>query len=434
MQDGIDSRYAWLRLSVTLALMTIGATGMFVISVALPAVQADFGIDRSSVSSAYTMLMIGFGLGGILMGRLADRFGVAVPVAIGAFGLGGGFIAAGMAPGIVSISIVHGLLIGLLGTSATFSPLVADTSLWFERRRGLAVAICASGNYLGGAFWPPIVQHFIETVGWRQTYIGIGVMCLLTMLPLALLLRRRPPGVVDSAPAAQGNTAAAPAAAALPSQVGQTGQLGQAGPLRPLGMSPAALQTLLCIAGVACCVAMAMPQVHIVAYCSDLGFGPARGAQMLALMLGFGVISRLASGWISDRIGGLRTLLLGSILQGLALLLFLPFDGLASLYVISALFGLFQGGIVPSYALIVRENFPASEAGGRVAVVISSTLLGMALGGWMSGAVFDYTGSYHAAFINGVAWNLLNLTIAVLLLRRAMRMPGRGLPPVAAMA
>ncbi|MCX7211679.1 MAG: MFS transporter [Burkholderiales bacterium] len=437
MQDGIDSRYAWLRLSVTLALMTIGATGMFVISVALPAVQADFGIDRSSVSSAYTMLMIGFGLGGILMGRLADRFGVAVPVAIGAVGLGGGFIAAGLAPGIVSFGIVHGLLIGLLGTSATFSPLVADTSLWFERRRGLAVAICASGNYLGGAFWPPIVQHFIETVGWRQTYIGIGVMCLLTMLPLALLLRRRPPGVVDSAPAAQGNTAAAPAAAALPSQaaqVGQTGQLGQAGPLRPLGMSPAALQTLLCIAGVACCVAMAMPQVHIVAYCSDLGFGPARGAQMLALMLGFGVISRLASGWISDRIGGLRTLLLGSILQGLALLLFLPFDGLASLYVISALFGLFQGGIVPSYALIVRENFPASEAGGRVAVVISSTLLGMALGGWMSGAVFDYTGSYHAAFINGVAWNLLNLTIAVLLLRRAMRMPGRGLPPVAAMA
>jgi MFS family permease len=425
MQDGIDSRYAWLRLSVTLTLMTIGATGMFVISVALPAVQADFGIDRSSVSTSYTLLMIGFGLGGILMGRLADRFGVAVPVAIGAVGLGGGFIAAGLAPGIVSFSIVHGLLIGLLGTSATFSPLVADTSLWFERRRGLAVAICASGNYLGGAFWPPIVQHYIETVGWRQTYMGIGVMCLLTMLPLALLLRRRPPGVVQAAQAVQGNTAASPAAAALSSQAGQ---------LRPLGMSPAALQTLLCIAGVSCCVAMAMPQVHIVAYCSDLGFGPARGAQMLALMLGFGVISRLASGWISDRIGGLRTLLLGSILQGLALLLFLPFDGLASLYVISALFGLFQGGIVPSYALIIRENFPPSEAGGRVAVVISSTLLGMALGGWMSGAVFDYTGSYHAAFINGVAWNLLNLTIAILLLRRAMRLPGRGLPPVAAMA
>lgn len=428
MQDGIDSRYAWLRLSVTLTLMTIGATGMFVISVALPAVQADFGIDRSSVSTAYTSLMIGFGLGGILMGRLADRFGVAVPVAIGAVGLGGGFIAAGLAPGIVSFSIVHGLLIGLLGTSATFSPLVADASLWFERRRGLAVAICASGNYLGGAFWPPIVQHFIETVGWRQTYMGIGVMCLLTMLPLSLLLRRRPPGIVQAAPVDRGTGAASSGAAVLPSQAGQ---MGQAGHLRPLGMSPAALQTLLCIAGVACCVAMAMPQVHIVAYCSDLGFGAARGAQMLAVMLGFGVISRLASGWISDRIGGLRTLLLGSILQGLALLLFLPFDGLASLYVVSALFGLFQGGIVPAYALIIREHFPPSQAGGRVAVVISATLLGMALGGWMSGAVFDYTGSYHAAFINGVAWNLLNLGIALLLLRRAMRLPGRGLPPAA---
>jgi MFS family permease len=431
MQDGIDSLYAWLRLSVTLTLMTIGATGMFVISVALPAVQADFGIDRSSVSTAYTSLMIGFGLGGILMGRLADRFGVAVPVAIGAFGLGGGFIAAGLAPGIVSFSIVHGLLIGLLGTSATFSPLVADASLWFERRRGLAVAICASGNYLGGAFWPPIVQHFIETVGWRQTYMGIGVMCLLTMLPLSLLLRRRPPGIVPAAQADRGKGAASSGAAVLPSHAGQVGQAGQ---LRPLGMSPAALQTLLCIAGVACCVAMAMPQVHIVAYCSDLGFGPARGALMLALMLGFGVISRLASGWISDRIGGLRTLLLGSILQGLALLLFLPFDGLASLYVVSALFGLFQGGIVPAYALIIREHFPPSQAGGRVAVVISATLLGMALGGWMSGAVFDYTGSYHAAFINGVAWNLLNLGIALLLLRRAMRLPGRGLPPVAVAA
>lgn len=429
MQDGIDSRYAWLRLSVTLTLMTIGATGMFVISVALPAVQADFGIDRSSVSTAYTSLMIGFGLGGILMGRLADRFGVAVPVAIGAFGLGGGFIAAGLAPGIVSFSIVHGLLIGLLGTSATFSPLVADASLWFERRRGLAVAICASGNYLGGAFWPPIVQYFIETVGWRQTYMGIGVMCLLTMLPLSLLLRRRPPGIVQAAQADRGTGAASSGATVLPSQAGQAGQMGQARHLRPLGMSPAALQTLLCIAGVACCVAMAMPQVHIVAYCSDLGFGAARGAQMLAVMLGFGVISRLASGWISDRIGGLRTLLLGSILQGLALLLFLPFDGLASLYVVSALFGLFQGGIVPAYALIIREHFPPSQAGGRVAVVISATLLGMALGGWMSGAVFDYTGSYHAAFINGVAWNLLNLGIALLLLRRAMRLPGRGLPP-----
>ena len=173
------------------------------------------------------------------------------------------------------------------------------------------------------------------------------------------------------------------------------------------------------MAGVACCVAMAMPQVHIVAYCGDLGYGAARGAAMLSLMLACGIVSRLVSGVICDRIGGLRTLLLGSVLQGLALLLFLPFDGLASLYVISALFGLFQGGIVPSYAIIVREHFLPAEAGARVGTVLMATLFGMALGGWMSGKVYDVTGSYDAAFANGVAWNLLNLTITLVLLARS---------------
>ncbi|HEY2188447.1 MAG TPA: MFS transporter, partial [Caldimonas sp.] len=192
---------------------------------------------------------------------------------------------------------------------------------------------------------------------------------------------------------------------------------------RPFGLSKNAAQTLLCIAGVACCVAMSMPQVHIVAYCGDLGYGAARGAQMLSLMLAFGVVSRLVSGAICDRIGGLRTLLLGSALQGTALLLFLPFDSLASLFVVSAMFGLFQGGIVPSYAIIVREHFPAAEAGGRTGSILMFTLFGMALGGWMSGKVFDLTGSYHAAFLNGIAWNLLNLSIALVLLRgnRAQR-------------
>jgi MFS family permease len=186
-------------------------------------------------------------------------------------------------------------------------------------------------------------------------------------------------------------------------------------------MSPAALQTVLVIAGLSCCVAMSMPQVHIVAYSSDLGHGAARGAQMLSLMLGFGVVSRLASGWICDRIGGRRTLLLGSSLQALALVLFLPFDGLASLYILSTLFGLFQGGIVPAYAVIIREFFPPEEAGVRVGTVLMATVFGMALGGWMSGVIFDLTGSYQAAFFNGILWNLLNVGIAVGLLRR----PGR---------
>jgi MFS family permease len=400
-----DSRYAWTRLAATLALMTIGSSAMYVVAVVLPAVQAEFGVARADASLPYTLMMVGFGLGGMLMGRLADRFGVMVPLVVGALGLGSGFVAAGLSGSIWGFAIAHGLLLGLLGSSATFAPLVADTSLWFVRRRGIAVAICASGNYLAGAIWPPIVQHFIETAGWRRTYVGLGLFCAVSLPLLALTMRARPPTAV-AAPARH-------ASAAMPSQ-------------RPFGMSMGQAQALLCVAGVACCVAMSMPQVHIVAYCSDLGYGAARGAQMLSLMLACGIVSRLVSGLICDRIGGLRTLLLGSVLQGTALLLFLPFDGLVPLYVISALFGLFQGGIVPSYAIIVREHFPPAEAGARVGAVLMCTLFGMALGGWMSGKVFDLTGSYHAAFINGIGWNLLNLGI-VLLLMRGMRRRAAGM-------
>jgi MFS family permease len=391
-----ESAYAWARLCASLALMTLGGVGMYGVSVALPLVQAEFGVSRSDASLPYTATMIGFGLGGILMGRLSDRFGVMTPVLVGGTCLGLGFIAAGHAGGLLQFALAQGLLIGMLGTSATFAPLVADTSLWFTRRRGIAVAICASGNYFGGAIWPPILQYFFDTGGWRAAYTGVGVFILLTMLPIALALRRRPPAL---------------------------GSLGEkAIENKSLDIPPNALLGLLCVAGVACCVAMSMPQVHIVAYCGDLGFAAARGAEMLSVMLGFGIVSRLASGWICDRIGGLRTLLLGSGLQGVALLLFLPFDSLVSLYVVSALFGLFQGGIVPSYAIIIREYFPAREAGAKVGLVIMCTLLGMALGGWMSGVIFDWTGSYRAAFVNGIAWNLLNLTIAATLLYRATRL------------
>jgi MFS family permease len=402
-----ESLYACVRLVAALALMTIGGSGMYGMAVALAPVQAEFGAARGEASLPYTLMMIGFGLGGILMGKLSDRFGVVVPVVIGAVSLGGGFVLAGLSASLWQFSLVHGVLIGLLGCSATFAPLVADTSLWFSRHRGIAVAICASGNYLAGAVWPPILQHFFDTAGWRATYVGTGVFCVASMLTLALLLRRRPPTL---------------------EAVSSTKEF-LVHRERPLGLSPNALMILLAIAGVGCCAAMSMPQVHIVAYCGDLGYGAARGAEMLSLMLGFGIVSRLASGWISDHIGGLRTLLLGSTLQGIALLLFLPFDGLVSLYIVSALFGLFQGGIVPSYALIVRDHFNPTEAGTRLGVVLMATLFGMALGGWMSGAIFDLTGSYRAAFINGIGWNLLNLTIAFWLLLRA-----RGQAPGAALA
>ncbi|MDG5978506.1 major facilitator transporter [Hydrogenophaga taeniospiralis CCUG 15921] len=397
-----ESPYAWFRLVVSLALMTLGGAGMYAVTVVLPRIQADFDVARGDASLPYTLTMVGFGLGGILMGRLSDRFGVMVPVLGGAVGLGLGFIAAGAAQSLWQFSLAQGLLIGLLGTSATFAPLVADTSRWFTRRRGIALAICMSGNYLAGAVWPPVIQYFIDHGGWRQAYTGIGAFCLLVMLPLALVLRRRPPAQPGPEPAAK--DIHHPAAA--------QGE-------RPLGLSPGTLQALLCVAGVSCCVAMSMPQVHIVAYCTDLGFGAARGAEMLSVMLGMGIASRLISGWISDHIGGLRTLLLGSVLQGVALLMFLPFDGLVPLYLISGMFGLFQGGIVPSYALIVREHFSPAQAGARVGTVLMATLLGMALGGWMSGAIFDLTGSYQAAFLNGIAFNLLNIGIVLFLLKRA---------------
>jgi MFS family permease len=404
-----ESPYAWWRLAVSLALMTLGGAGMYSITVVLPRIQADFGIDRGAASFPYTLTMIGFGVGGILMGKLSDRFGVMVPVLGGAVGLGLGFIAASASTSLWQFTLAQGLLIGLLGTSATFAPLVADTSRWFTRRRGIALAICMSGNYMAGAIWPPLIQLFTEGGGWRQAYFNIGVICLVAMLPLALVLRRPPPALAGAEPVGVGAAASSTVASE-----------------RPLGLSPATLQALLCVAGVSCCVAMSMPQVHIVAYCTDLGFGAARGAEMLSIMLGMGVASRLISGWISDRIGGLRTLLLGSVLQGIALLMFLPFDGLVPLYLISGMFGLFQGGIVPSYALIVREHFSPAQAGVRTGTVLMATLLGMALGGWMSGVIFDLTGSYQAAFVNGIGFNLLNVGIVIFLLRRA-RARGVGL-------
>ena len=399
-QDWIDSPVALRRLLATLLIIALGNGAMYVVSVVLPAVQAEFGVSRGGAALPYTLLMLGFGAGGILMGKVADRYGVMPPLVVGGVATCLGYVLASQAQSLWAFSLAHGLILGLLGSAVTFAPLMADTAQWWNRRRGIAVAVCASGNYLAGAFWPPVVQWGIEHGGWRDTYQTLGLVCGGGMLLLSFLFRLRPPKA--AAPAAQTPTTAT-------SWASET----------PLGLPRVRALTLLSVAGVACCVAMSMPQVHIVAYCTDLGFGAARGAEMLSLMLASGIVSRLLSGHVCDRIGGLRTLLLGSVLQGTALLLFLPFDGLVSLYLVSALFGLFQGGIVPSYAIIVREYFPASRAGVQTGTVIMATLLGMALGGWMSGAIFDMTGSYKAAFVNGIAWNLLNVCIAYYFYRRA---------------
>lgn len=402
-----DSRQAVIRLIVTLALMTVGSAGMYIVAVVLPAMQAEFGTARAAASLPYTIMMIGFGLGGIFMGHLSDRYGIVVPLLVGAVGLGSGYALSAIAGDIWIVIAAHGLLLGVFGGSCSFAPLVADTSLWFVRRRGIAVAVCASGNYLSGTIWPPLIQHFVYEIGWRQTYLYFGLFSFIAMAGLAMLMRAPPPITAYSKPAKAKN--ATPASAGSAATLDEPGQ-------RPFGMSPARAQFLLSCAGIACCTAMAMPQVHIVAYCIDLGFSPARGAEMLSLMLACGIASRLFFGVVSDRIGGLRTLIVASFLQMVALFMFLPTKGLVSLYVVSALFGLFQGGIIPTYAIIVREHFSPHKAGLHVGIVITATILGMALGGWLPGKVYDLSGSYFLAFVVSIGWNVLNLAIAVFLL------------------
>ncbi len=388
-----DSMAGWIRLAICVAICSVGGVAMWSVVVVLPEVQAEFGVDRGTASLTYSAVMAGFAVGSVLLGRVTDRFGVRWPAFIASAVMAAGYALAGGAGSFWLFVLAHFLLIGMLGGAVTFGPMMAHVSLWFVRRRGIAVALCASGSYFAGTFWPPVLQHFVREDGWRATYVGVGVFCATTMLPLALLLRGR-----------------VPAAVAAPSS--------GPGALVAIDLSPRMVQGLLIVAGLACCMAMATPQVHIVAYCADLGYGAARGAEMLSLMLAFGVVSRIGSGWLADRVGGVRTLLLGSALQGAALLLYTQFDGLWSLYVISAMFGLFQGGIVPSYAVVVRECFPAREAGGRIGLVLMATMIGMALGGWFAGAVDAWSGSYRMSFAAGMLWNALNLAIVVTLLLR----------------
>ncbi len=375
-----------MRLALALLIGSIGGVGLWSVVVVLPVVQAEFAATRGAVSLAFTLTMLGFGLGGVATGKITDRFGIVPAIALSISFLGCAYVIAGLSTTLWQFIAVHAL-IGF-GTSATFGPLMAEASRWFERYRGLAVTIVAGGNYVAGTIWPPLLNWGIQSAGWRATHIAVGIFWL-------LLLRTQ----IDGAKPRRDENA-------LPLRV-------------DLRLSTNALTALLCIASISCCVAMAMPQAHLVAYCGDLGYGVARGAEMLSLMMAFGVVSRIGSGFLADKIGGIRTLLIGSVAQAFALLFYLFFDGLSSLYIISAMFGLFQGGIVPSYAIIVREAMPAREAATRVGIVILASVFGMSFGGWVSGVIFDATGSYAAAFLNGLAWNALNIIIMVGLLIRA---------------
>ena len=395
MPGAAPSIYPVVRLITALVLVTMGGAAMYGIIVVLKPVSFEFGVGRGVASLPYFMFMIVGGIGGVVMGRLADRFGVMLPALVGCVGLPAGMAGAAFAEEFWQFCVSLGVLSGLLGTSALFAPIAADISHWFTRRRGLAVAVVITGTYFAGALWPPIVQASLDARGWRETFVLIAILMAVVMLPLVALLYRKPAALIE-AQAARG----APGAG------------------RPLGVAPGTLQCLICAAGLGCCIAMAAPQVHIVAHVTDLGYAAQHGAAMLSLMLGTGIVSRIGSGFISDRIGGLRTLLLGSVLQAVTLAAFLGADTLTLLYVVSAVFGLSQGGIVPSYTIIIRTFFPAHEAGRRVGWAMLFTFAGMALGGWMAGALYDLTGSYTASFINAVAFNVMNAAIVVFLAQR----------------
>jgi MFS family permease len=401
--DILDSRYSWMRLAATLAIAVLGNVGMWAIIVIMPAVQSEFGIDRADASLPYTLTMVGFALGNLVIGRAVDRYGVTVALIGSAIAMAIGFALAAASNSVVMLSAMQ-FIVGF-GSAAGFGPLIADISHWFHRRRGIAVAITASGNYLSGAMWPLLLSGVLTDYGWRTAYVILAIVPVVLIIPLTFLLRRRVP---DDATAHANRLSLANA--------------------KSVSFSPTSLQWMLVLAGIGCCVAMSMPQVHIVSYCTDLGYGPTVGAEMLSLMLMGGVVSRLISGLIADRLGGVKTLLIGSTLQCIALFLYLPFDAMVPLYLVSLIFGLSQGGIVPSYALIVREYLPAKEAGARVGFVIMATIIGMALGGWMSGWIYDLTGSYRAAFLNGIAWNVLNIGIIVLLLLKSRARRGQAVP------
>ena len=386
-----DSLYSLTRLIITLFIAIVGNAGMWGIVVIMPNLGDEFQVSRSVLSIPYTLTMLGFALGNVFLGRIVDRFGITRAIILASLLNAFGYVCACIFDSFLALAFFH-LFIGL-GTAVSFGPLLADISLWFKKYRGIAVAITASGNYVSGAIFPILLGGLISDYGWRISYFLLALSCIFIILPASFFLQRR----LDKKYSDE--------------QERQASIMSTSSRFKPL-----TLQIILSIAGICCCVAMSMPQIHLVTMCVDLGYGSQVGAEMLSLMLLGGVISRLVSGVLVDFIGGVRTLLLGSSLQCIGLILYYPTTEMNSLYLVSLIFGLSQGGIVPSYAIIVREYMPPQEAGARVGIVIMATVIGMAFGGWISGVIFDATNSYQLAILNGIIWNFVNILIVASLL------------------
>ncbi|MGH6895345.1 MAG: MFS transporter [Geminicoccaceae bacterium] len=396
----IERPYGWIVALASMVMMAVGAGATYLVIVALKPIALEFGWPRAVPSLCYSLALLGAGFGGLFWGSVSDRIGMILPALVGGCMVALGAWLASRADGVLTLYLAHGLFIGLLGNGVFIAPLLANITRWFDRHIGMAVAVVATGQSMAGAVWPPILRYLTDAYGWRQAFFIYAVIALVMLLPLSLILRSPP----------------------RPRGASSTIGSGHGG--RVLGWPASAVVATLCLAIIGCCVAMAMPMVHLIAYATDLGHPSARAAEMLAVLLAGAVVSRLLFGALADRIGGLWTLLIGSAGQLLMLTSFTFVESLLGLYVIAALFGLVYGGIVPCYVIIMRELFPIRQVGSRIGIVFLFGTIGMALGAWLGGQIFDLTGSYHSAFLVGVVFNFGNLTlVGALLLRQGWSLP-----------
>jgi MFS family permease len=394
----VETKASWVVASVALLAMMMAFGSAWITAVALKDIAAEVGGARSIPALASSLAWLGSGVGGILMGRIADRIGTRWTVMGGALMIALGLSLSTLGPP-WPLWIGHGLFIGLIGLGGINAPLYVYVSRWFDRRRGSALALISSGSYLAGALWPPLFEAAIANFGWRQTMLWYALVQVAIVVPLAALYFRHPPEVIQPA-AATGGATTRPRVLGLPSNL---------------------VFASMCAAAVLCCIPMMMPQGHLVAFCSDLGISRAVGALALSTLLGTAFLSRQIWGAISDRIGGLATVLIGSAWQACAMTAFLFTQNEVGLFTVAAAFGLGFSGIIPAYVLALRELFPASEAYWRIPTLLLFSGMGMALGGWLAGLLYDHFGYYAPAFAVGIGANILNILIVGMLVIRSRR-------------
>jgi len=393
--DSVENKASWVVASVALAILAMSFGAAWITVVALKDIAGEVGGLRSIPALASALAWLGSGIGGILMSRIAERVGTRSTVIVGSLMIGLGLSISTFGPP-WPLWIGHGLFIGLIGLGGINAPLYIYVSRWFDRRRGSALALISSGTYVAGAFWPPIFEQVIANFGWRQAMLWYALAEIVVVVPLAAIYFRAPPEVIHPAAVSGDNP----------------------GKARVLGWPSNAVFALMCGAGVLCCIPMAMPQGHLVAFCSDLGISRSLGALTLSVLLGTAFLSRQVWGVISDRIGGLATVLIGSAWQAASMTAFLLTQNEVGLFTVAAVFGLGFSGIIPAYVLAVRELFPASEASWRIPTLLLFSGGGMAAGSWLAGLIYDHLGFYAPAFAVGIGANILNLLIVCVLVGR----------------